>query len=361
MKNYAVLAAIACTMGATAHAQSLTLFGIIDQGVEVLQTGSASRQVLVTGNNLYGSRIGVRGKEDLGGGLSATFRLEMGILPDTGALSFGGRGFGIQSSVGLENAKNRLLVGRLLHPLVDVSGFDPQFYRRYSLTSQDPGFGPLVHPDNSIRYSRFEGPFQFDFFHSFGFDAQAAPIGGAAGGSADAKDTAVSIKYENPTFAAYLVYDRLHGPLSAGTYGVGFVAPSTLPKTSTSADRVERYVAAARYTLRSNTFYAGIRHLQATVTTQEKNANLAWAGIKHEISPTLEVAGAVYRQKVAGIDARATTYVASGTYKLSKRTSLYTNASYASNSPLSTVGIGGVPVAPGTSQKGVQVGILHFF
>lgn len=365
MKHYAALAVVACSTCTAAYAQQVQLYGILDAAVEVLQTDSAgqtNRQVLLTGNNLYSSRIGLKGREDLGDGLFAVFKLEMGFLPDTGALTFSGRAFGIQSSIGLENAKNRFLAGRLLHPFVDVSsGFDPQFYRRYSITSQDPGLGPLVHPDKSIRYTRIEGPFQFDVFHSFGFDTIAAPIGGVAGGTAQAKDTAYSVKYEDKNFAANLAFDRLGGPLSAGTDGVGYIAPSTLPKTSVASDHVKRYLAALRYTLNSTTVYGGYRHLESTVAGKQDAANLSWVGVKQEVSPIVTLAAGVYRQNVVGLDARATSYVVSGVYKLSKRTSFYANASSVSNSPFSVIGIGAAQVAPGASQKGLQLGILHFF
>ncbi|VVD33356.1 exported protein of unknown function [Paraburkholderia dioscoreae] len=66
---------------AGAHAQSsVTLYGIVDAGVEYVnhasKDGGAAR--LVSGGKNT-SRWGLRGVEDLGGGLKAVFQLESGI------------------------------------------------------------------------------------------------------------------------------------------------------------------------------------------------------------------------------------------------------------------------------------------
>ena len=64
---------------------SVTLFGVADTAVETTKadgTGSITR--VVSGANIP-SRLGFKGSEDLGGGLSAAFWLEAGFFIDTGA------------------------------------------------------------------------------------------------------------------------------------------------------------------------------------------------------------------------------------------------------------------------------------
>lgn len=86
MKNI-VLAASALTLANLACAQSsVTLYGIVDAAYSFGDgsgPGSASRQQLGSGGNAT-SRIGFRGTEDLGGGLSAGFWLESQVFTDTG-------------------------------------------------------------------------------------------------------------------------------------------------------------------------------------------------------------------------------------------------------------------------------------
>jgi predicted porin len=110
-----VSAAAACA----SHAQSsVQLYGIMDAGLQVSDTGAPGlgrKYELGTGNQA-GTRLGFRGTEDMGGGLKAVFNLEMGIFNDTGALvTFGEPGdivFGRRSVVGLQSRFGDLMLGR---------------------------------------------------------------------------------------------------------------------------------------------------------------------------------------------------------------------------------------------------------
>jgi general bacterial porin, GBP family len=95
-----VSVAFAC---ATAHAQSsVTLYGLIDEGLVYSSNSNGSKNYLVNGGNLSTSRWGLRGKEDLGGGLSAIFWLESGFDASNGAFQPNDL-FGRQASVGLSS------------------------------------------------------------------------------------------------------------------------------------------------------------------------------------------------------------------------------------------------------------------
>ncbi|MFZ5487454.1 MAG: porin [Pseudomonadota bacterium] len=81
-KSLIALAVLAASGAAMAQSSSVTLFGVMDVGV-----GHSSGTNSVTGltnGGLKTSRLGVRGVEDLGGGLKAGFWLEGGINADTG-------------------------------------------------------------------------------------------------------------------------------------------------------------------------------------------------------------------------------------------------------------------------------------
>lgn len=71
----------------TAFAQSsITLYGIVDVGVESMDVGGESSTRLSSGMS-QGSRWGVRGTEALGGGYSAIFTLESRFSIDTGRVT----------------------------------------------------------------------------------------------------------------------------------------------------------------------------------------------------------------------------------------------------------------------------------
>ena len=94
------LAALAVMGATTAMAQSsVTLYGRINTTVERQKIGDQSNTVMQDNN----SRWGIRGTEDLGGGLKAGFILESGFKSDTGAGSAtgGGMTFGRQSELNL--------------------------------------------------------------------------------------------------------------------------------------------------------------------------------------------------------------------------------------------------------------------
>ena len=117
------LAGLATAAGAMhAHAQSsVTLYGVVDSGITYTnnQNGHAAWQA--TGGNEQGTRFGLLGKEDLGGGTRAVFRLENGFNIESGAASQGGRLFGRRAYVGLENDRwGTLTMGRQYNAAQEV-------------------------------------------------------------------------------------------------------------------------------------------------------------------------------------------------------------------------------------------------
>lgn len=84
MKHLYLLSAIAMACGA-AHAQSsVTLYGVVDVNVQRFNAGGVGKSTQVGNGALSTGRIGFRGVEDLGGGLSAGFWLEGSINADSG-------------------------------------------------------------------------------------------------------------------------------------------------------------------------------------------------------------------------------------------------------------------------------------
>ena len=70
--------------GSAAQSSSVSVFGTLDLNATYTRAGGKSRKAMDQGGNIFPSRLGFRGTEDLGDGLSAGFWLEMALLPDTG-------------------------------------------------------------------------------------------------------------------------------------------------------------------------------------------------------------------------------------------------------------------------------------
>jgi predicted porin len=88
MKKLVIAAAVLGAFAGTAQAQSsVTLFGVVDTNVtHINASGSESGSRTFEDNSgINSSRIGVRGTEDLGGGLKAGFWLEAGINTNNGS------------------------------------------------------------------------------------------------------------------------------------------------------------------------------------------------------------------------------------------------------------------------------------
>lgn len=126
-KTIALAASLAGFALTPAFAQSsVTLYGIMDAGLARIDNavatgpsaGSGSTQL--RSGNLYTSRFGFRGSEDLGGGLKANFNLEAGLNADTGATS--APYFNRQSWVGLSSSSfGSITLGRMLPIINDVT------------------------------------------------------------------------------------------------------------------------------------------------------------------------------------------------------------------------------------------------
>ncbi|WP_434667316.1 porin [Paraburkholderia sp. A3BS-1L] len=124
MKKTFAVAALS-TFAAAAHAQSsVMVYGILDQAITYTNntgTTNANGTVTPAGSKIAmdslsgtaGSRWGIRGDEDLGGGLHTIFTLESGINMPTGGFGQGGLMWGRQIFVGLRNSQyGQVTLGR---------------------------------------------------------------------------------------------------------------------------------------------------------------------------------------------------------------------------------------------------------
>jgi predicted porin len=138
--------------GAASAQTSLTMYGIADLGLNFERGAAAGNAIKLSSGIQSGSRLGFRGTEDLGGGLSAKFALETGIAMDTGGFNQGNLAFGRQAWVGLSGNFGTFSMGRQYTPhylaLLDI---DP-FKAGLSGNAQNLIVSP-TRMSNSLRYS----------------------------------------------------------------------------------------------------------------------------------------------------------------------------------------------------------------
>lgn len=103
---------------APAFAQSnISVYGVVDAGFESVRSSGVTTNGIVSGG-LSDSRVGFKGSEDLGGGLTAKFVVEQGFNVDDGTVAEAGTAFGRQAWVGVSSKSfGEVRVGRQ-HTLV---------------------------------------------------------------------------------------------------------------------------------------------------------------------------------------------------------------------------------------------------
>ena len=112
MKKHLIAAAVAGALAVPAMAQ-VTVYGIIEMGYEQNDPGAGSSTSSIESNEFNSSRFGLRGEEDLGGGLKAFFRLESGLDATNG--TDGSVMFDRGAEVGISGGFGSVAFGKLDH------------------------------------------------------------------------------------------------------------------------------------------------------------------------------------------------------------------------------------------------------
>lgn len=329
MKKTAFAIAVLALAGANAYAQSsVTVYGIVDVGVTYTsKVGAAngSRMSLDSGDQ-SASRIGFKGVEDLGGGLSAIFNVENGFAADTGAMTTANTLFDRKSVVGLSGGFGTVTLGRQTDYLEDiglkytsVSTFGGNGTKAGHFNNLDRTAGG-ARTDNSIRYDTTNmGGFTGSLFYGFGE---------VAGNNSAGQSFGIAANYANGPFGigggyyqTKLSADALParaGDTSLKTFSIG---------TSYQAGPVKLY---GTWSQIKQPAAVAVAATGLTNITNANKANVFDVGADYLITPNLHLMGAVIydrlsiKRATAGSTSGSTTQLNVGVdYYLSKRTDVY--------------------------------------
>lgn len=361
IRRFGAAAALSLCASVGAHAQSVTLYGIIDTGVQYAHTGGTSVS-RVESSSVAPSRWGMIGTEDLGGGLAAVFKLEDGFNVNNGTIAGNGALFNREAWVGLRsNSWGQVQVGNNYTPLfttyVTYSQGDLNTLGWGNATNNFV-FVPVARTANSIRYVSpvFAGLTVRALY--------ARGANGAAGQPRTLGDTAsVGFNFKVGQFSADADYLQQRftttstvttaSPTGTGryylfgaSYDFGFVKPAFLYQMHRNTDSVTTASNAA-YANPENDFY----EINALVP------NLA--------NGTLLLSFGQYRLR-GNSSGNALSYGVRYDYFLSKRTGLYAGASYVKNKAnaaftINNAGGAGIPVTAGNNIVSFIAGIVHRF
>lgn len=351
-----LLASLLAAPGMVYCQDGVTLYGIIDTGVEYYNnTGNGAFVGVPTLTGEVPSRFGLKGTEDLGGGLKAFFTLENGFQPGTGSLNYGGRLFGRQANVGLSSRYGTLTLGRQMNmSMIVLANADVIGPSIHSMASFDP-YLPNARSDNAIGYLGKFSYLTVGGTYSFGRDA-AGPAGPSAtycggqvpGDFSACKQYTALLSYDTPHFGVAASYDEMHG-------GPGASAPLNQSADTDKRTIVNGYVKFDRFKIGGGWIR---RHLSAAASQQ---SDIYFLGVTYLATPALALDAQAIKYNLRHVS-NSTLLVTRATYSLSKRTALYTSLGYMLNSAKGTAAVaagGTVPV--GGNQLGLMLGMQQRF
>ena len=156
-KSLLALAVLGAFAGAAAAQTNVTMYGIADAGIGMQDSDAPTDSAVTVFSGVQStSRFGVRGSEDLGGGLKATFNIEAGVNWDTGAAD--GVFWQRRAVVGLASSWGEVRLGRDYTPgflaggVGDVMGYG-LFGNWLTFTAQAGGYGVTTRASNGLHYT----------------------------------------------------------------------------------------------------------------------------------------------------------------------------------------------------------------
>lgn len=336
-KALIALAVLGLTGGAAVAQSSVTLFGVVDASVRYTKSSGQTLKKLDS-SGLNTSRIGVRGVEDLGGGLKAGFWLESEVAADTGVAGGGAAFWGRRATVSLTGAFGEVRLGRnKTASRLHLEDFDP---------TANTGMGAVLAVYSNLGSGNSTAIGRADNLASYSLPSDLGGFYGgvdvAAGeGTTTNKHQSARIGYKagplhvSGTVAnAYGATDKYKLSSAGIAYDFGVVRPSFM-------------YSQAKYGVRKQTIYT----IAATVPLGQGQLMASFTDAKAN--------GAA--EALSGVgDAKL--FSAGYVYNLSKRTALYATAGQIKNNGLGRFAVAGSPtVANGAKSSGADVGVRHSF
>ena len=222
MKKTFVAAAVLGALAGSAFAADVTLYGVIDTGLNYQNTKTTSDvdELKVDSTNAFtmkagqsaGSRWGLKGTEDLGNGYKVGFVLENGFDSDTGKLGNSGRMFGREANLYVTSDFGTLSFGRVGALTSGAGSYDLMKYTPFgsgwsaSATKANFWLGDRDRMDNTVTYvtPSFAG---VKVYAQYSFTRDGSEKAGNE--RQNDRYAAIGAKYDNGPFSAALVVDSV--------------------------------------------------------------------------------------------------------------------------------------------------------
>jgi GBP family porin len=386
MKKVLLAATVSSLFAVAAHAQSsVTLYGVLDAGLVYANNshtaGSSGQSWGVGSGSVSDTLWGLKGSEDLGGGMHAIFKLEDGFNIGNGALSQSSDMFGRQAYVGLQsNQYGAVTLGRQYDSTVDYLA---------PLSAAGQGFGNnlAAHPfdndnldssfsiSNSVKFASIDYA-GFKFGGLYGFSNKA-------GAFADNRAYSAGASYSNGPLSIAASYLEIDNPGQANNTG-GAVSSSNNTATFVAA-RQRTFGGGVNYAIGPATVGFVYTHTKLdgldAINTNDGYTSLSGNSLRldnyelntrYALTPALSLAGAytftngAFSSAAGDAKPKYQQFSLLADYALSRRTDVYTegvfqHASGGDGTVLGDASINGLSPSSTSNQVAVTVGMRHRF
>lgn len=350
----------------TAHAQSsVTLYGIIDAGITYFSNLNGHGTFVANDGSIQANRWGLRGQEDLGGGSKLIFVLENGFNLYSGTMVQSGVLFSRQAWIALSDPRHGTVsMGKQYDFFWDnLTQFAMgQIAGQYAWHPGDfDHLAGTLHINNALKYTSpsFGG---LSFGGLYAFPSQSVPAG-------TGRVIAFGARYANGPVTLGVAYTDTHdlgvnAPTQAGTTLFPNLpgAPLTVPSVSSiGAGGSYRYGRSLTRLLFTDVHFR-VRNDNGSLVTYEGNEVF-------QVTPATTVMGGYWYSKLGSQKWQNATFLVD--YALSKRTDVYTSATYlratGGAAPVflgggsAPVFVNGQYVSAGESSTAVRIGLRTLF
>ena len=313
-----------------AMAQSgVTIYGVADAGLVHESGGPAGAITALNSGIASGSRLGFKGKEDLGGGTSAYFVLENGFNIDTGTAAQGGLLFGRQAYVGVSGTLGAVTLGRQYSP-----------YYRAMRDVSDPFCAGFAGRAGNIMVSNTRldnmAAYASPKFHGLSADL-AMGFGEQAGDSKKNRALSTALNFTDGALTASLAWHQ--------------------QQNASAADHSSNALLAMRYNFGVAEVSAGYADNRGLAGARSNDAIL---GLGIPFGPWRVIASVIRHDDTRASARDASQWALGATYALSKRTDLYAAYARISNKNGAAFKVGNATY-DGSGNAGANLGIRHGF
>ena len=402
----------ACVASFAQGANTVTLYGIVDVGVQRVTGYAKGTDTALVSGIMEGSRFGLRGNEDIGGGYRAIFTLENRTEANTGSLSSRppsgsqipdrlnqaallglpgalqpavsgvaaqiGSGIGVnlannfwdrQAYVGLVTPFGAVLAGRQYTPAYEMNAAFDTMGTQSSLAAGQVASIPSsidIRYSNALQYRIVQGPISAALMYAFG---------GVSGNNSANRLVGAFGMYRTTAFAAGIGYNQRNNDVGAKSLRSLVLGASAMVGPGKLSGMVVQYkddnpsgVSTIATSLTPLVGAAGAGLVQAAFTNALKqDGRLMHIGYKLETGPNTFYVAYTGANDRRAANADVASYGVAYSYALSKRTDLNAVATHFNNKNLAQAApgqagfLGGVTASAGTDANSVAFGIRHRF